>query len=179
MAMESRLVAAALAICLAANSAAASGGCASPRDMAALETAAVQQRLMVAALTCGDIGRYNRFVVAYQDDLQRSDDALKDFFERQGGPAGIAGYHTFKTQMANEASLQSAREKNDYCARAREAFYEALAARDMTLDEFVSDQSVPLGADYAMCRDAERGGAMEAGTRAWPGRAVISSAKSN
>jgi len=176
MAMRSRLGAAAIAICFVANNAAA-GDCASPRDMAALETAAVQQRLMVAALNCGDIARYNRFVIAYQDDLQRSDDALKDFFERQRG--GIADYHTYKTRMANEASLQSAREKDDYCAGAHAAFHEVLAARDMTLDEFVSDQSVPLGAGYAMCEHEGGDAVMEAGTRAWPGRAVISAVKNN
>ena len=56
--------------------------CARAQDITALQAAAVQQELMVAAFVCNDSGLYNSFVIAYQKDLQNSDQTLLDFFQR-------------------------------------------------------------------------------------------------
>src|SRR6185295_11035621 len=76
-------------------SAANSSGCATPDDRFALQAAAVQQKLMVAAFTCQVTQLYNRFVLTYQKDLQVSDFALQNFFRRLYGQTGIADYHSF------------------------------------------------------------------------------------
>ena len=66
---------------------AAAPKCATPVDVAAFRSAAIQQQLMVAALTCNQLDQYNRYVVAYRSELQRSDNELKSYFIRQGSEA--------------------------------------------------------------------------------------------
>ena len=94
--------------------------CATPGDMAALRTAALQQELMVAAFSCHAIQQYNHFVLAHRAELIESDARLKDFFVRARG--GEAGYHTYKTELANASSLRSIRDTDAFCAGAEEDF---------------------------------------------------------
>jgi hypothetical protein len=99
--------------CTAGNVLAATAnsvGCASSEDTFAMRTAAVQQRLMVAAFACNATKLYNGFVISYQRDLQASDLALQSFFRRVNGQTGMANYHAFKTRLANTSSIQRARD---------------------------------------------------------------------
>src|SRR5690348_14651241 len=114
--------------------------CATQQDMAAFRTAAVQQQLMVAALTCHDIDAYNRFVLAYRPELQKSDAELKSFFIRKGSEAE---YDTFKTKLANLSSLSDIANGPAYCANAGAAFDIALRSRQ-SLDSFVADQRLMI-----------------------------------
>jgi hypothetical protein len=98
--------------------AALAGGCATQSDASALRVAALQQELMVAAFTCRDVSRYNNFVRAHQPELIASDDALKAFFVKRSGEAA---YHTYKTELANSASLRSLRD-DGFCGRAERTF---------------------------------------------------------
>jgi len=86
--------------------AATQAGCARPEDMTAVKAAAIQQRLMVAALSCDAAQLYNKFVSTYQKDLQASDRALQNFFRRMNGKSGTEDYHAFKTRLANASSMQ-------------------------------------------------------------------------
>ncbi len=86
--------------------------CARAPDLVALQVAALQQQLMVAALTCDDVSLYNSFVITYQNDLVASDEALQAFFDRFGDAEGTPAYHSFKTKMANVYSARSATDKN-------------------------------------------------------------------
>jgi len=114
--------------------------CATQDDMAAFRTAAVQQQLMVAALTCKGTENYNRFVIAYRPELQKSDAALKAFFIRQGN---VAEYDTFKTKLANLSSLSSIANGAGYCRNANAAFDMALNSRQ-SLASFVADQRLMI-----------------------------------
>jgi hypothetical protein len=114
--------------------------CASPAEAAALQTAAMQQELMVAALQCHESSAYNRFVIAYRPELQDSDAALKAFFVRRGGEHGEAGYDTFKTKAANLAALEQARDAPAFCADAHSLFQAVMANRG-SLMSFVESQS--------------------------------------
>jgi hypothetical protein len=114
--------------------------CATQDDMAAFRTAAVQQQLMVAALTCKDTEDYNRFVIAYRPELQKSDAALKAFFIRQGN---VAEYDTFKTKLANLSSLSTIANGAAYCRNANAAFDMALNSRQ-SLASFVADQRLMI-----------------------------------
>src|SRR5579872_6138925 len=110
---------------LAATSlqASASISCTASDTASPLEVARIQQRLMVAALTCGDISRYNHFVRAYQPELQASDAALLTYFRH--GHGGEAAYHTYKTHLANAASLSSIHGQGSFCRTADDAFEDA------------------------------------------------------
>jgi len=143
--------------CVVAN--ASSADCVNRDDLSALKTAAMQQELMVAALTCHDVRRYNRFVVSHQDELIDSDNRLKAFFIRRGGEAR---YHTFKTELANAASLRSSREADSFCADARDRF--DLAERPISLAAFVAQEPVALGGPYRACREDDRDAPLTADT---------------
>lgn len=124
--------------------------CAQPRDVVALKTAAMQQELMVAALSCHETHLYNRFVTGYQTDLQRSDAVLRGYFTHHGG---IAAYHAYKTRLANAASLRSLHDIEGYCSSARATFHDALDEDGVTLANLVADRPA---AGVAACRGRMR-----------------------
>jgi hypothetical protein len=126
------------------------GACAKPAEYAALKTAAIQQRLMVAALYCDSVGAYNRFVLSYRGALQDSDASLLGYFKRTGGGhAGEAGYHAFKTSLANGYSLQSIRRRGEFCDAASAIFSSASDPMNATLGDFINTVSVPEADPYA------------------------------
>ena len=118
--------------------------CASTADISAVRAAAVQQRLMVAALSCHAVELYNTFVRSYQTDLQASDRQLQNFFHRLYGQSGEANYHSFKTHLANASSLESIKDPG-YCANAKATFDSALGRDRKSLVAFVAEQ--PSGAE--------------------------------
>ena len=141
--------------CMAGNVWAATteaAGCARPEDMSAIKAAALQQKLMVAALSCNAIQLYNKFVTAYQKELQNSDQALQNFFRRLNGKTGTADYHAFKTRLANTSSLQSIGDINAYCASTKETFDTALGSAKITLAGFVSGQATSADDAFSPCQ---------------------------
>lgn len=137
-----------LALCCAADAALAGNRCVQRREVAALKVAALQQKLMVAALSCHAVPRYNAFVISYRRDLQKSDNALKAFFVRRGG---ISEYHAFKTKMANNSSLTSIGDMTTYCQDALAAFDIALATDHRSLREFALAQNASVEIAYPDC----------------------------
>lgn len=108
----------------------AGAGCSDREGRMAMRVAALQQELMVAALTCQAVPRYNEFVTSYRGELRASDDALKAHFEHARA-GGIADYHAFKTRLANQDSIRSIHDA-DYCYEADAAFQNAHAARALS-----------------------------------------------
>jgi hypothetical protein len=143
--------------------------CARIQDLTALQAAAVQQQLMVAAFTCKDFGLYNSFVVTYQADLQSSDRTLQDFFLRLNPATGAADYHTFKTKLANSYSLRSSGNDKAYCGTALQVFRAALNEGKKSLAQFVMAQPVSFTAKYDSCGERIEGGAMMAQVAVTPG----------
>lgn len=134
--------------------------CASAPDLTALQVAAVQQELMVAAFTCGDndTDLYNTFVLTYRRDLQESDVALQAFFTRMNHASGATD--TYKTKLANVYSSRSAYNSGAYCRVARVAFHAALNEGRKTLAQFAMAQPVPFDANYSSCGEQVAGGVM-------------------
>jgi hypothetical protein len=113
--------------------------CARPVEVSAIQAAAIQQELMVAALTCNEISRFNAFQTSYSQELRSSDAALEKMFKRLfGAGSGEAQYHAFKTRLANNSSMRSISNNPDYCHVAGQVFDAALAANKPTLTDFVS-----------------------------------------
>jgi len=139
--------------CMGANVAAAASaaGCARPEDMTAVKAAAVQQRLMVAALSCDATQLYNRFVTSYQKELQASDRALENFFRRLKGNRGTEEYHAFKTRLANASSMQSIGNITAYCDGAKQVFSAALDSAKTSLTVFVAGQTTSADNAFAPC----------------------------
>ena len=115
--------------------------CASADEATALQTAAVQQELMDAALGCGDhaLQQFNAFQIEYRNELRRSDRTLLAMFKRIHGSArGDAAYNLFKTNMASMAEIRRVHAKDDFCAAADLVFAAALSPDKPTLRDFVS-----------------------------------------
>jgi len=111
--------------------------CTTPAEWAALRSAAVQQELMVAGLTCQATAAYNRFVIAYRGELQASDADLKAYFIKRHGARGEAAYDTFKTKLANLSSLSEISNTSGFCASMRDAFNQV---GRQNLAQFVAEQ---------------------------------------
>lgn len=126
----------------------AADACARRDDRMAMRAAALQQELMVAALTCHAVPRYNEFVLSYQKQLRSSDNALKKYFVRTSGSQ--AAYHAFKTRLANQDSIRSIHDGN-YCAEAATVFDAAHATK--SLSALVMHTPVMMDADYTSCGD--------------------------
>ena len=125
----------------------ARAACLKSRDAHALQTAAMQQRLMVAALTCQQAPLYNRFVITYRGELMRSDADLRRYFRHHGG---MTGYHAYKTKLANAASLESLHGIRHYCADANTVFHSALDTGKTSLTALVEQASGP---EPGICRN--------------------------
>ena len=128
-----------------------SASCANSEDMLAVRAAAVQQRLMVAAFSCHAIERYNKFVITYQKDLEASDRALQNFFRRLNGRTGVADYHSFKTRLANNSSIESIR-YTSYCADAQTTFNAAFANTKKSLPVFLAGQTTAVDDAFSPCQ---------------------------
>ena len=113
--------------------------CARPAELTAIQVAAVQQELMVAALTCNAVTNFNAFQTSYSKDLRQSDRHLQTMFHRLfGGRRGTAEYHAFKTRLANNSSMRSIHDNAGFCKEAQMVFGAALAVQKPTLANFVS-----------------------------------------
>jgi hypothetical protein len=135
-----------LATLIAMTAQASAAALCDPGAAAALKTAAVQQELMVAGLTCGDVSAYNRFVLDYRPGLQKSDAALMAYFRDRDG--NEAGYDSYKTKLANLAAGKSGANTARYCASAGREFA-AAAAKGQTLENFVSTDRLLFAAPEA------------------------------
>src|ERR1700722_15944020 len=108
--MRSRMGSGALAlVALAVGSSAMAGPptkCAKPAEVTAIQAAAIQQELMVAALTCNEVTNFNAFQTSYSSELRSSAASLERKFKRFFGTnRGEAEYHAFKTRLANNSSM--------------------------------------------------------------------------
>jgi hypothetical protein len=115
--------------------------CADATEVSALQTAAVQQELMDAALGCGEqsMHHFNAFQTAYSAELRRSDKTLLTLFKRVYGPVrGDAAYNLFKTDMASKAEIRRVHQLHDFCSSAELVFAAALAGNKPSLTEFVA-----------------------------------------
>lgn len=145
MGEKTRAGAIALAVGLTASTAIAAPAakCAKPMEVSAIQTAAIQQELMVAALTCNEIDHFNAFQTGFNAELRASDATLEHMFKRlSGGSQGEAQYHAFKTRLANDSSMRSIHNNVDYCQQARQVFAAALIPNKPTLSDFVA--TVPV-----------------------------------
>jgi hypothetical protein len=112
--------------------------CATPTEASAIAATAIQQELMVAALTCNQIANFNAFQTNFSAELRSSDHALMKMFMRLYGGRGSAEYHGFKTRLANNSEIRSIHANSDFCTAAGNVFSAALAPIKPALRDVVS-----------------------------------------
>jgi hypothetical protein len=132
-----------LAAIISATALAQGAQCAKPSEVVAIQTAAIQQELMVAALTCNEIARFNEFQRGFGPELRASDATLARMFKRlYGARRGEAEYHSFKTRLANDSSMRSIHDNPGYCQEAGNILSSALVANKPRLAEFAASVQV-------------------------------------
>jgi hypothetical protein len=130
-----------------------SGRCAGPSEVTAIQTAAVQQELMVAALTCSQVDNFNAFQTSYGSELRTSDSTLLHMFTRlYGGSKGQAQYHAFKTRLANDSEIRSIHGNREFCAATTQIFAAALAPNKPALADFVGGVPVEETSPVDSCQ---------------------------
>ena len=137
--------------------------CAKAEEVFPVDTALIQQELMVAALTCHEVERFNSFQRGYGPELRETDARLARMFSRlYGKRRGEAAYHAFKTKAANDAEMRSIHDNPAYCAEAGALLSAALVPMKPSLVTFVSaSQSVTVKRPIELCMTL---GPQEAGT---------------
>jgi len=138
--------------CIGGNAVAEAAGlarCATAEDMFAIRAAAVQQKLMVAALSCRATKPYQQFVSDYRQSLMDSDSALQNFFRRLNERTGTADYHSFKTHLANAAAILPSRDALKFCTDAKVTF--AAAANAGNLKTFLAHQTTAEDNAFPRC----------------------------
>lgn len=143
-----------LSVSVAALLAGAASGaprCDTPQSQAALRTAALQQYLMVAALTCQRTPAYNSFVLSHQTELQQSDRALLAHFMHRDRSTGDGDYNAYKTWLANASSMRSLHDPQ-FCQMADAAF-SAASDHGKPLAQLVNEQPVPVDLSGVPCAE--------------------------
>jgi hypothetical protein len=144
---------AALGVSLLCDGARAAPSCTRPQDAMAVRTAAVQQEMMVAALMCGSVSSYNRFVLSHQLELQESDKVLMDFFVQNDARTGFDDYNLFKTELANVSSFRSVNDRQ-FCRRANATFAVALS-RNMPLAQLLLELPYSVETGSVSCPQSQ------------------------
>jgi hypothetical protein len=133
--------------------------CALPDEVTAIQAAAIQQELMVAALTCDQISSFNQFQVSFGPELRSSDAKLEHMFKRLfGAGTGEAQYNAFKTRLANNSSVSSIHDNSNYCRTAGLVFAAALTPAKPALADFVAGIPVTDPSPVNSCEIRVAGG---------------------
>jgi len=114
----------------------AGGVCSRADETAGVKAEVLQQQLMVAAYSCHMEGAYNAFVVNYRPDLIAADGAAQGLFKRASA-RGEEDYQTFKTQLANNFSMDS-QNQDDFCDNAGAMFEQAAEHRGQALTDLMA-----------------------------------------
>jgi len=129
----------------------AAPSCAKDDEVTAIQASAIQQQLMVAALTCNAVDNFNAFQRGFATELRISDANLMKMFKRFYGRGGEREYHAFKTRLANDSSMRSIHDNQGYCAAAQVVFAAALTPQKPTLVNFVSGVQVQETSPFSSC----------------------------
>ncbi|HSC60823.1 MAG TPA: hypothetical protein VLC29_06295 [Rhizomicrobium sp.] len=163
MRKTTKVIAGVLASVAMTTQAFAGGVCSRAEETAGVKAEILQQQLMVAAYSCHMEGAYNAFVVNYRPDLIAADGAAQSLFQRASAQ-GADQYQTFKTQLANDFSLDS-QNQDGFCDNAQSMFEQAAEHRGQSLsglmDALNFDGATPFDQcsvrEAAVSRDTDDG----------------------
>jgi hypothetical protein len=145
--VRKQLLSCVLAVALGFGPAGAAGYCERPEDAFAVQTAALQQEMMVAAFECRDVASYNDFVLSHQTALQQADAALLAYFTRLSPQTGFDDYNFYKTALANASSLHFLHDPQ-FCLKVN---LDYRAARDRTLAQTLAEAPYTVDTGAVAC----------------------------
>jgi hypothetical protein len=153
MRKSTKIISAALATVAMTTQAFAAGVCSRAEETAGVKAEILQQQLMVAAYSCHLEGSYNAFVVNYRPDLIAADGAAQSLFQRASAK-GADDYQTFKTQMANDFSMDY-QNQDDFCDNAQDMFQTAAEHRGESLSSLMAALSFDGATPFDQCTTRE------------------------
>jgi hypothetical protein len=127
--------------------------CAGPADYLAISARHVQTELMVAALSCDAVERYNSFMKKFQPQLLTSNRQLRQFFERRFGSEGGIRTNEFVTQIANQSSERSLDHITDFCTAATQWFDKADDIKRTEFNDFILAHAQVMPPRVTVCPD--------------------------
>ena len=144
--------------------AASPSACLQPAERAAIETRALQSRLMVAAISCRQEDAYNAFVRKFQPDLGGAYNRAEGHFRRLHGGQGRTRFNQFDTVLANAQSEEGIRAGGAlFCRDTQIFFQEAMALPS-------GDQLARYGAERNILQPYESPNCAAAETQSTPSR---------
>ncbi len=138
MGLTRRLTATCLATALVmgtlAGGPAVAASCATDREAGALRVRALQSKLMVAALACGESARYDAFIDRFAQTLVTEGRVMVEYFARRHGGKRINRVvDDYVTTQANQHSLDSMTNRAEFCRDASQTMDGLLAGDWETL----------------------------------------------
>lgn len=118
-------------------------------EAAALNARLLQTEMMVAALACGMRSQYNQAVRTYEKELVGHGKVLRKMFHRAHGASAQRRLDKYITQLANDASARSNRDRSTYCRTAASLFDDVLSASagggfDRLTQRLIQEAAVPI-----------------------------------
>lgn len=103
------------------------------KETDAVNVRILQSEMMVAALSCNMRNSYNTMVVRYQGELVAHGRVLKAMFRRDHGNSAQKELDGFVTQLANDASIRSIKQRQAFCVNAGAVFTDLITGDITTL----------------------------------------------
>jgi len=155
MRKSTKIISAALATVAMTTQAFAAGVCSRADETAGVKAEILQQQLMVAAYSCHLEGAYNAFVINYRPDLIAADGTAQSLFQRASA-RGADDYQSFKTQMANDFSMDY-QNQDGFCDNAQDMFQTAAEHRGGSLSSLMAALDFDGATPFDQCtRDVPR-----------------------
>lgn len=122
--------------------------CMHPSEKVAFDVVGLQNRLMVAALTCEREDAYNEIVPRLRGEFNGARLAVRAFFSRNYVTGGNRRNDDYVTKLSNATSEESTKEGEGYCDGSAHVLDEVKTLRKTSdLRRYASEHTVPLGFD--------------------------------
>ena len=125
--------------------------CASPTEYRALSARTLQTQLVVAALACGYKQEYNAIITTFRPTFASLGAPLRAYFDRQFRARGEARLNQFITELANQESVRSNRDRHGYCAASASLFVEMSAIKAAEFNQLLTADTLGRHHHVALC----------------------------
>lgn len=128
--------------------------CARPAEIGAFNIAALKANLMVVALKCNEVSRYNDFVRQYQQTLVRNEETADGYFSRNNKRRWQQSRDNYITNLSNAQSQRATVLGDQFCRLTQSEMDEVLAlpgSVDLPGYADSKTQSVPQAMQFREC----------------------------
>lgn len=133
----------------------ATAQCVRSGEYPAFDITALQNKLMVTALTCDARDKYDAFVMKYRPELVSQEKALSSYFSRAPGRRARQQHDDYMTQLSNSQSSTGLRQGSLYCRYNLGVFDEVMALRSSAeLTDYAAGKSVAQPIQMSECGPA-------------------------